>query len=202
MASASQDSNPQSQPAGGELASFKSIPAKETSPVPTVGDIAPSSPKLRLPDGKLTIIAFLRHCGCPFAEKTFRTLADVSEEHHDIHCIAVSHSSEEATDRWLPQVGGTWSTDVIVDEERDLYAKWGLGLSSTWHALSPSVLWSAYKLGTGEGIWNRTTESGSRWQMSGAFAVNRFGTVVWAHVARSADDIPDFQQALKALSGK
>jgi hypothetical protein len=38
--------------------------------------------------------------------------------------------------------------------------------------------------------------------MSGAFAVNRFGTVVWAHVARSADDIPDFQQALKALSGK
>lgn len=136
------------------------------------------------------------------AEKTFKSLATISQEKEEINCVAVSHSSEEATERWLPQVGGTWKVNVVVDSERDLYAQWGLGLSSTLHAISPSVLWSAYKLGTTEGIWNRPTESGSRWQKSGAFAVDRFGNVCWKHVSQSANDIPDFEEALQALLRK
>ena len=65
------------------------------------------------------------------AEKTFRALADLSDKVPGVHCVAISHSSEEATDNWLPLVGGTWNVDVVIDEERDLYAKWGLGISST-----------------------------------------------------------------------
>lgn len=136
------------------------------------------------------------------AEKTFKTLAAISEEHQDIQCIAVSHSSAEATERWIPQVGGTWNVQVIVDEERDLYALWGLGTSSTWYALAPTVLWSAYKLGTTEGIWNRPAESGSKWQTGGAFAVDRLGYVTWSHPSRSADDMPDIGKALESFSGK
>lgn len=116
-----------------------------------------------------------------------------------MHCIAVSHSSQAATDAWVVGVGGEWEVEVIVDEGRDLYAAWGLGLSSTWHALNPAVLYSAVALGRGEGIWNRATESGSRWQMGGAFAVDEKGVVRWARPARSADEIPDFQEALTAL---
>ncbi|KAL4725072.1 hypothetical protein ACLX1H_008519 [Fusarium chlamydosporum] len=159
-----------------ELDSWKTPTAKEVGPTVEVGSKAPWSQYLRLPDGKPTLVVFLRHCGCPFAEKTFRSLADLSDKVPNVHCIAVSHSSEEATDRWLPQVGGTWNIDMVIDEQRDLYAKWGLGISSTWHAVNPFTMWNVFSLGKNEGIWNRPTESGSRWQTSGAFAVDRDGT--------------------------
>ncbi|QPH16923.1 hypothetical protein C2857_001663 [Epichloe festucae Fl1] len=182
-----------------EIESLKFPEAKNVANEPTVGAKAPSTAKLPLPNGQKTIILFLRHCGCPFAEKTFKTLAAISDQHRDIHCVAVSHSSLEATERWVPQVGGAWQTEVVVDEGRDLYADWGLGLSSTWHAFNPFSLYSAYRLGTDEGIWNRATESGSRWQKSGAFAVDGDGTVRWLHVSQTANDLPDLNAALRAL---
>lgn len=60
-------------------------------------------------------------------------------------------------------------------------------------------LYSAVQLGKTEGIWNRTTESGTRWQTGGAFAVDRAGKVRWVSIARSASDVPDLGAALKAL---
>ncbi|RFN47192.1 thioredoxin-like fold protein [Fusarium flagelliforme] len=167
-----------------ELDSWKTPIAKQVGPQVEVGAKAPWSQRLRLPDGKPTLVVFLRHCGYKVPS---------------VHCIAVSHSSEEATDRWLPQVGGTWNIDMVIDEERDLYANWGLGISSTWHAVNPFTMWNVFSLGKNEGIWNRPTESGSRWQTSGAFAVDRDGTVRWAQVARTADDLPDLKGAMTAL---
>ena len=80
--------------------------------------------------------------------------------------------------------------EVIVDSQRKSYAQWGLGVSSFWHVLSPRGLWAVYRLGTDEGIWNRSTESGNRWQSAGSFAVNRDAVVKWSKPATSADDIP------------
>ncbi|TWU74762.1 hypothetical protein ED733_005892 [Metarhizium rileyi] len=133
------------------------------------------------------------------AEKTYKALTTVSEKHRDVHCVAVSHSSPEATEHWISQVGGAWQTDMIVDNDRDLYARWGLGLSNTWHAFNPKTLYSVYRLGVDEGIWNRPTESGSRWQKSAAFAVDEAGTVRWRHISNTADDLPNFDTALEAL---
>ncbi|KAJ6785873.1 hypothetical protein PWT90_05448 [Aphanocladium album] len=182
-----------------EMESLKSPEKKEVAELPKVGAAAPSSDKIPLPDGKPTVIVFLRHCGCPFAEKTFKQLTTLSHKSPGLHCIAVSHSSAEATERWIPQVGGVWSTDVVVDEERNLYAQWGLGLGSTWHISGPKVLYSVYRLGTEEGIWNRTTESGTRWQVGGAFAVDEGGVVRYAHVSKSADDLADLQAAAQSV---
>ncbi|KAK7728350.1 hypothetical protein SLS53_009261 [Cytospora paraplurivora] len=183
-----------------EFQSFKTPPAKQVAPVPKVGEPAPKHEKLKLDQGKPTIIVFLRHCGCPFAEKTFRDLTAFSIKHHpQIHCVAVSHSDQTATDSWVEHVGGAWETDLVVDEDRDVYAAWGLGLSSYWHAVGPASIYSAVQLGRTQGIWNRSTESGSRWQTSGAFAVDKNGVVKWAAVARSASEIPDLDAALRAL---
>lgn len=49
-------------------------------------------------------------------------------------------------------------------------------------------------------MWNRPTESGSRWQMAGNFTVDGNGKVRWVHVAETADDVPDFKTALEATS--
>lgn len=45
----------------------------KTAQPPAIGDKAPTVPKLTVPkDGKPTIIAFLRHCGCPCTPSHFR----------------------------------------------------------------------------------------------------------------------------------
>lgn len=50
------------------------------------------------------------------AEKAFRELTAFSATHAGhIACIAVSHSSQEATDKWVPQVGGEWEVSTKSD---------------------------------------------------------------------------------------
>lgn len=116
-----------------------------------------------------------------------------------LHCVAVSHSSAESTERWVVEVGGNWEVQVVIDHERELYALWGLGISNTWHVLSPLSLYKAVQLGKNEFIWNRPTESGNRWQTGGAFAVDKDGTLRWVQPAASADDLPRFEEAIEAL---
>ncbi|KOS19250.1 hypothetical protein ESCO_001089 [Escovopsis weberi] len=182
-----------------EMRAFKVPEAKAVAPVPKVGSRAPSAEELPFPNGKATLLVFLRHCGCPFAEKAFKTLSAISNKVPTVHCVAVSHSSSEATEKWIPQVGGVWDTDVVIDEDRDLYASWGLGLSSTWGIVSPRALYSTYRLGADEGVWNRPTESGNRWQLGGAFAVDEEGIVRWAYPCTAADDLPDLNAGVVAL---
>ena len=133
------------------------------------------------------------------AEKTYRNLRYHANRHPEAHFIAISHSTAQATEDWVIAVGGEWDTQVIVDEGRSLYALWGLGISNSWHVLNPWSLYSVYKLGKSEGIWNRPTESGNRWQTSGSWAVDGKGVVRWGGAAKAADEIPDFKGALLAV---
>ncbi|KAG4432265.1 hypothetical protein IFR05_012248 [Cadophora sp. M221] len=135
------------------------------------------------------------------AEKTFLSLRELSFKDTSRIYVAVSHSSDSATKNWLGSIGGEGNVRVTVDEKRELYGKWGLGVSSTWHILNPWSLYAVYTLGKKEGIWNKPTESGSRWQTGGSFAVGEGGMVKWVGVPKAADEIPDFGEAAKASSG-
>lgn len=135
----------------------------------------------------------------PVAEKTFKDLRNYAKKYKDIDFVAVSHSDEQATEKWAIAVGGTWDAKVVVDADTEIYAKWGLGVSSAWHVLNPWSMYSVYKLGTQQGIWNKPTESGSRWQTSGSFAVDGEGVVRWSNIAKAADDMPNFQEALRSV---
>jgi len=177
-------------------------PQVEIADSPVWGTRAPSSAKLRLPaaDGRPTVVVFLRHCGCPFAEKTFLELRRLANKHINLHFVAVSHSSKAATERWVSMLGGAWAVDVLVDEERALYASWGLGVGNTWHVLSPWTQWGAYKLGKEEGLWGREVDpSGNRWQVGGSWATDSMGTVRWGAPSKSADEIPDLVEGCRSL---
>jgi hypothetical protein len=91
---------------------------------------------------------------------------------------------------------------MVVDDDRSIYADWGLGVSSLWHVLNPWSMYSVYSLGKQDHIWNRPTESGTRWQSAGSFAVASDGTVKWSRPSASADDVPDFEEALGAIDSK
>ena len=56
-----------------------------------------------------------------------------------------------------------------------------------------------YRLGLDEGIWNRPTESGSRWQTAGSFAIDGSGIVRWVQVAGRADDMAELHKGVKTL---
>lgn len=136
------------------------------------------------------------------AEKTLRSMRKVADSHPEIRFVAVSHSNESSTSKWLDSIDGPGSVGMVVDPERHIFASWGLGTSSLWHVLSPSSLQGVYKLGREEGIWNRPTESGSRWQTAGSFACDSDGTVVWVKIASAANDIPDFMDAVQTIQNK
>ncbi|KZL84772.1 alkyl hydroperoxide reductase subunit c thiol specific antioxidant, partial [Colletotrichum incanum] len=187
-----------------ELASWMSPTKLDLGSLPKVGDFAPSTDLLKFPraDGKAAVVVFLRHCGCPFAEKSFIVLREAASKNPNVAFIAVSHSSESHTKKWLSEVGGPGDknpVEVIFNEERDVYAKWGLGTSSFMHVLSPSALSNVFKLSREEGIANRPTESGSRWQTSGAWAVGENGKVTWGGPAQTASEIPNVDEALSSL---
>ncbi|TGO30542.1 hypothetical protein BPAE_0005g01380 [Botrytis paeoniae] len=184
-----------------ELNSWFSPSPTDVQLPPEINSKAPSSSKLPFPNpnGKPTIITFLRHCGCPFAEKTFLTLRNLAASHPNINIIAISHSTTSSTDTWVDSLDGAGSIQVIVDSDREIYAQWGLGTSSAWHVLNPWSMFSVFKLGREEKIWNRPTESGNRWQTSGSWVVDKEGIVKGGGVAKSADDIMNFEEAIKLI---
>lgn len=138
------------------------------------------------------------------AEAAFLALRTAAAQHPDINFVAVSHSDQQSTDKWLEAVGGpgegpSSSVNVVVDAERRVYAQWGLGTVSWGHLLSPSGLVGVWKLGREQRIWNRPTESGTRWQSSGNWAVDGEGYVRWGGAAARADDVIDVVAAISAL---
>jgi predicted transport protein len=203
-----------------ELSSWNPFNNPQTSvkDVPQVGTQAPSVGPLRIPreDKKPVIISFLRHCGCPcnydlqvrnpiltvaVAEKAFHQLRDIAAKNTNIHCIAVSHSDQQTTEKWLRDVGGKGDVDVdvIVDDERELFAAYGLTYSRLWDVINPWSLKAAFDMGK-EGFQVRPTSSGSRWQTAGLFSMDGNGSLTYAHKANTSDDLGDLTEALQSVT--
>jgi hypothetical protein len=78
----------------------------QLSPLPTLGSQAPLPPKLGLQTySEDTLIAFVRHCGCPFAESEVQQLAKVANEDASIKIVIVAMSEEQDTKEWFATVG-------------------------------------------------------------------------------------------------
>ena len=193
-------------------------PPIEVASAPVIGTRAPTSMKLRLPtgDGRPTVVVFMRHGGCPcrslypvairmsnlllVAEKTFLEARRLANKYPSIQFIAVSHSSKQATDKWISALGGAWQVMIVIDEEREIYAAWGLGVSTTWHLLNPWTQVAVQRLGKQEGIWGREVDpSGNRWQVGGSWAMDTMGTVKFGAPSKTAGDIPNLEEACKAV---
>lgn len=167
------------------LKTFLPPPALTTPEPPEVGE-----PARELPDAEWpAVVAFLRHTGCPFAEATMEKLRELPD---DVRVIAVSHAPEDATAKWCEAIGGTGDVRLLIDKERALYAKWGLGRSSLAHFMGRESLREVARLARTEGIRNRHPD-GTRWQQAGTFAVDERGIVTWRHIPRHAGDLPDLR---------
>lgn len=80
---------------------------------------------------------------------------------------------------------------IVIDVEREIYASWGLGLSTTWHLLNPWTQLAAQKLGKQEGIWGREVDpSGNRWQGVVAELWIQWGQFDGAHLRRRPTTCP------------
>ncbi|KAF1915041.1 hypothetical protein BDU57DRAFT_517817 [Ampelomyces quisqualis] len=169
---------------------------------PLIGEKAQSNPKIPVPDvdGRPVVLLFLRYCGCPFTEKLFIQMRSLANRHTSIHFVAVSHCTPQATKEWVGKVGGAWNVHVVVDQSRDLYALWGLGVSNWGHLLNPRNGYNQVLLGKNEGVWGQQVgEGGCRWQTGGAYAVDERGFVKWGGPMKSVDEAINFEEACNAL---
>ncbi|KAK1590904.1 uncharacterized protein LY79DRAFT_195550 [Colletotrichum navitas] len=116
-------------------------PPVPVAEVPKIGDLAPldRDRKLEFGRGRPVLVVFLRCVGCAFAQKTFLALRALANKHaNKLTCIAVSHSSSAATQKWIDMLGGAWNVQIVIDEDRAIYAAWGLGLGSVWYVFNPT----------------------------------------------------------------
>lgn len=164
---------------------------------PAPGELARALP-IELEPGRPAIVAFLRHTGCPFAERTMQMLRDGAERSPGVQWIAVSHAGERDTERWGEAVGGTGAVRVVSDPTRTCYAAWGLGRTSLGHFMGRRSLAAAAGLAR-EGIRNRHPD-GTRWQSAGTFALDAGGIVRWRALPAHAGELPDLDAALRAVS--
>jgi hypothetical protein len=165
--------------------------------MPAVGEAAPDTLALPHERKQPRVIAFLRHVGCPFAETTLHQLRAHSLAHPAIEWVAVSHAPAQPTTAWCTACGGAGRVRLLSDEQRVLYAAWGLGLTPVSHFLGRHSLAGVLRLAR-QGIRNRHP-GGTRWQTAGTFAVDAQGIVRWRHVPRHAGDLPELSQAIEAL---
>lgn len=42
-------------------------------------------------------------------------------------------------------LGGAWNVEVLIDEDRAIYAAWGLGLGSVWYMFNPTTFSQGWK---------------------------------------------------------
>ena len=134
------------------------------------------------------------------AEKLFVRLRVLANRHTSIHFIAISHCTPDATAEWVKRIGGAWNVDVIVDQERDLYALWGLGISTWGHVLHPRNGFNQVMLRKNEGVWGQQVGEGAcRWQLGGSYAVDTRGVVTWGGPMESVDEAIRFEDGVKTL---
>ncbi|KAL7920095.1 hypothetical protein ACQKWADRAFT_328940 [Trichoderma austrokoningii] len=123
-------------------------PPVKVAAVPRIGDVAPQDRQRRLQLGRRSkcLVVFLRCVGCAFAQKTFLTLRSIANRHASITCIAVSHASPRATSKWIDMLGGARNVQIVIDQDRAIYAAWGLGIaSSLWYVLGPTAQVQAWR---------------------------------------------------------
>ncbi|KAJ0122898.1 hypothetical protein J7T55_011359 [Diaporthe amygdali] len=122
-------------------------PVPVAAECPGVGSLAPIDRDRKLAlgnNGRKVLVVFLRCVGCAFAQKNFLALRDLANR-SQVTCIAVSHASPAATSKWIDLMGGAWKVQVIIDEDRAIYAAWGLGLSTVWSYFNPTTQTAAWK---------------------------------------------------------
>ncbi len=129
-----------------------------------------------------------------------RQLSSIARKHPKLQVIAVSHASDRDTHKWIKDMDLSSNKDVqiIINQDRTLYGKWGLDTTWALHAFGWSSLSSVAKLAWQEGIYTRPTK-GTRWQRAGFFGIDEDGIVRFASKSETANDIPDLESSASTL---
>ena len=150
--------------------------------LPVIGDAV----NLPLPElaKDRSLLVFVRHTGCPFAERDIKESRRWATAHPDVRVVVVTHGDVTVRDRWLELIDGSDGVELYHDTDREFYGQMGLGYSSGWHFMGPKSLSGVVRLWF-RGIFNRVA-SGTRWQRAGVFLLDD-GALVWSHIPESAE---------------
>ncbi|KAK0526220.1 hypothetical protein OC834_004886 [Tilletia horrida] len=171
-----------------------------TSAAPSVGSKAPALEGVDFTQsGGPHLVAFVRHCGCPFAQKEVQLLGKAVKDSGDkVKVVIVQHAEQAAIDNWWKAIEGDKhlpNANIISDPEHKVYAAWGIGSLSFFGLFWPPSLYELIKLGYQEGVVNTATQKGAwRFQNSGGFAIDAQGNVQYSKIARHPGDVVPYDQ--------
>ena len=94
-----------------------------------VGSHIPNTDLLKI-EFPNSLVAFLRHPGCPFAEQMVKEINDWSVERPDVTVYLVCHGERLMIDQWLKNIDVNKAFKIVYDTNRVLYGHWGLGYSN------------------------------------------------------------------------
>ena len=141
-----------------------------------------------------TLIAFLRHFGCPFCREMVADLRDLSDDLDEaLPVLFVYQNTPEAGAEFFRS---TWpEARAVADPERCLYEAFGVGRAGVGQALNPGV-WACTLRAVSRGHLPGVPDSDPR-TMPGLFIVGPEGAVAWSHDFAHAADHPDFRPILR-----
>lgn len=190
-----------------DIKSLAGSSASNPAQVPKVGERAPEIEGINYTSSP-HIIAFVRHCGCPFAEKEVRQLGEISKKYESVRIVIIAHSDENVVQDWFTRIGEPHFDTQALESKRitvksdpnyTLYNLFGIGQLG-WTQLFTKQTFGLLKSLASEGIKNTQTGKGSnRWLNSGGFAIDHGGNVQWAKVAEEAADVCDYDEAVKTI---
>ncbi|HYE17101.1 MAG TPA: peroxiredoxin-like family protein [Tepidisphaeraceae bacterium] len=135
-----------------------------------------------------TLLAFLRHFGCPFCKETVTELKRITAEDPAYPPVLfVSQCAEKETAEFFaPRWDGA---RVVCDPDKTLYYAMGLRRGGLGQIMGLRV-WACSLRALRKGHM-MTVPVGDPWLMPGAFVVAG-GRVLWAHNFEHQGDLPDW----------
>jgi hypothetical protein len=156
-----------------DLQSLIGVHKGTPSQTPEIGDSAPQLEDVNYSSNP-HLIAFVRHCGCPFAEAEVKSLGNVQKSHSQVKVIIIAHSEQDVVNEWFDRVGKSSfssleNVTVLADPKYEVYDKFGIGQLG-WSGLFSSSMITELRSLASQGIKNTSTGKGSnRWQNSGGY---------------------------------
>jgi hypothetical protein len=150
----------------------------------------PSSKMPEIISEEYQILVFLRHLGCSLTKQLIADIKALEKKHGtSLPITFVSHGSEQYCDHfwqmWSPK------SRVIFDTDMSIAKKFGLKEGSIIQVMDIKTMYCSIRA-VAHGHFLDVDKSSNVFMLPGVF-IYRDGKEIYKHIAKSAGDMPDFE---------
>jgi peroxiredoxin len=141
-----------------------------------------------------TLLALLRHTGCPFCQEAMADLKDAMPEleRRGIAPVLVFQTPDAGLAAKMTEASGLENADVVADPERKLYDAFGIERGNLWQVFGPRVVVGVVRV-IARGLRPGKKVGGDVMQLPGTVLIHK-GEILERHVHRHQGDRANYEQ--------